>query len=294
MTVLITGGTGFIGSFLTNKLTEIGMDVFISGTDGEQNPKCKDRLDLNKKSSWKLLKKNKLEVVYHLAANNDTLNTDYDLMNDANVRYSMEIFNHALDSKCTRFVYASSTAIYGNSPAPFIENKTSINPLNVYAKSKVALEHYASYMAKTYNLNMVGLRFCNVYGPGEDHKGKRASMICQLYKQMLAGNRPRIFKDGLQKRDWIFVEDACSCLIAASKFNGVGVFNCGSGKSITFIELIKIINKQLKTTLEPEFINNTNENSYQSYTKCDMKKTKEQLGFEPKYDVIKGICEICN
>ena len=136
---------------------------------------------------------------------------------------------------------------------------------------------------------MVGLRFCNVYGPGEGHKGKRRSMVSQLYKQMAAGEQPKIFKDGTQKRDWAYVDDVCNCLMAASKYSGVDVFNCGSGQAISFLRLIEIINERLGTKFEPEFIDNPNEAAYQSYTECDMKKAQEKLGFIPAYDVMAGL-----
>ena len=287
MAVLITGGTGFIGSSLANKLSEMGMEVFISGFDGEQKPKCKARLNLA--YDWKILKDAGLNTVYHLAANNNTLDTDKDGMFAANVKDAMTVFHKALDIGCKKFVYASSTAIYGNSPAPYIEDKTPIKPLNVYAESKARLEEYASYFANMNQVNMVGLRFCNVYGPGEGHKGKRASMIYQLYHQMCDGINPKIFTDGTQKRDWLYVEDACSCLLAASMLNGIDVFNCGSGQAVSFINLVQILNAHLFTAYEPEFIHNPYVAAYQSYTECNMTKAKEKLGFVPQYDVAKGV-----
>lgn len=289
MSVLITGATGFIGSNLANMMNEGGYDVYVTGTSGEQKPKYITKVDLGSTNDWKQLKKNNLSVVIHLAANNDTLDTDRDGMFDANVRDSMALFRRAIDIGVQKFVYASSTAVYGDSPAPYIEGKTPIKPLNVYAESKATLEEYASYLAKSAKVNMVGLRFCNVYGPGEDHKGTRASMIYQLYDLMNNGKNPRIFLDGNQKRDWVYVVDACRCLLAATHYWGVDVFNCGSGAATTFNKLVEILNDKLATKFGIHYFDNPNAAAYQAYTECDMGKARDKLGFVPNFDIYLGI-----
>ena len=288
MAILVTGGSGFIGSALSTKLSDLGYEVYITGVTGEQSPKCTAWLDLNQEANWSNLKDN-LDVIFHLAANNDTLYTDREDIFTSNVVNSISLFNKAFAMGCRKFCYASSAAVYGDSPAPYFENKTQISPLNVYAESKAALEDHAAHWASIHKTTMIGLRFCNIYGPGESHKGNRASMIYQMYKQMQTGLRPRIFTDGTQKRDWLHVEDACRCLIAASSYDGIDIFNCGSGRSISFNDLVVILNKHLGTNFEPDYIVNHKISAYQSYTECDMTKTMKKLNFSPEYELSEGI-----
>jgi len=182
-----------------------------------------------------------------------------------------------------------STAIYGDSPAPYIESETPLNPLNFYADSKARFEQFAKSFGHENKVDCVGLRYCNVYGPGEAHKGRRASMIHQLGQTMLKGERPRLFKDGTQKRDWAYVDDVAEVNIKASEFTGVDVFNVGSGEATSFNDIIKIFNKELNLTIEPEYIENPHIGAYQVHTECDMTKAAELLGFKPKFDVPNGI-----
>ena len=199
----------------------------------------------------------KIDVVYHLAANNDTLDQDQLEMWKANVYSPIKLFHRCLKSGCKRFVYASSTAVYGNSPAPYIEAETLLEPLNVYGKSKAAFESFATEFAEEHDVNVVGLRFCNVFGPGEWHKGHRASMIYQIIKQMLDKNpRPKLFEDGNQKRDWIYVKDIVRGIILAGEYEGSGIFNCGSGTATSYNDLVHFINESLGTDYQPGYIKN--------------------------------------
>ena len=135
--------------------------------------------------------------------------------------------------------------------------------------------------AKQNKVNCVSLRYCNVYGPGEEHKGRRASMIYQLFLQMMAGQRPKIFRDGEQKRDWIWVTDVVHANLLASRFQGVDVFNCGTGNPVTFNSLVAEINSVMGTNLEPDYIDNPFPETYQAHTECSMTKADKVLDFRP-------------
>ncbi len=288
MKILVTGGTGFVGSNLTNRLVDMGHEVTVIGTKTEQKTNASRYLELHFDGvDWDSV--GPQDVLFHQAANNDTLDLNEEEMLRANVYTPLRMFYRLACMGCRQFVYASSTAVYGDSPAPYIEGVTPPSPLNPYGKSKYFFEKLIAKMPEKLNVNVVGLRYCNVYGPGESHKGKRASMIYQLAQQMMAGQPPKLFKHGEQKRDWINVEDVVQANLAAMNYPMSGVFNVGSGKATTFNDIVRILNRELNTNYETVWIGNPYKKRYQEYTECDMTKSKNELGFVPQIDIETGI-----
>ncbi len=288
MRALVTGGTGFVGSNIAKGLIELGHDVLITGTSDEQPVHPEARLvemaALEKDASAL----GKLDAVFHEAADNDTTSLDRAEMMRANVDFSLLIFNRAAEAGCRNIVFASSTALYGNGPTPYKEDQEP-QPLNPYAESKKSMEEKAIEFARAHpDIRIVGLRYCNVYGPGESHKGKRASMIYQLAQQMKTGN-PRIFKDGEQKRDYIYVKDVVIANLLALEAKENCIVNCGSGTATSFNKLIELLNKTLGQKRVPEYIDNPYEGRYQSHTECDMSLAKEKLNFVPDFNIARGI-----
>lgn len=289
MRVLVTGGSGFIGSNLARHLSERGDEVWITGTDGEDEPPAlrERRLARDARNlDWGRL--GRLDVVFHLAAHNDTTDLDRARMFEANVAQSKFLFEAAVRHGCPRIVYASSTAVYGDVPAPYREDGP-VHPLNPYAESKLALDAWATDFARAHPaLTVVGLRYCNVYGPGEAHKGTRASMVYQLAQQMVRGN-PRLFQWGEQQRDYLWVGDAVAANLRAAAVEASGVVNCGSGMATSFKDLVTILNGVLGTERTPEYIDNPYAERYQSHTECDLTRAQELLGFAPAVDIRTGI-----
>ena len=289
MRILVTGGTGFIGSNLVLRLLEQGQEVLITGHDAEQKiPNFRGKylqpglLGID----WEAV--GKVDILFHQAAINDTTLLDEREMTRANADAAKELFRRVTDAGCRKIVYASSTAIYGDAPAPYREDGPA-RPLNPYARSKKALEDYATRFAEKHpQATVVGLRYCNVYGPRENHKGPRASMIYQLAVQMRKGN-PRLFKYGEQKRDYLYVEDAVRANLLAAEAHQSCIVNCGSGAAVTFNEMVEILNKTLGVERKPEYIENPYADRYQSHTECDMTLAKRLLGFTPEFDVRRGI-----
>ena len=141
------------------------------------------------------------------------------------------------------------------------------------------------------DMKIIGLRYFNVYGPGEYFKGKMASMVYQLYNQMKAGKRPRVFKHGEQMRDFVYVKDIVKINLCALK-NGkeTGVYNAATGIPRDYNDIIKCLNKELGTNLEPEYIDNPYP-FFQLKTQADITKSKEKLGYEPDYSLEAGIAD---
>lgn len=291
MRVLVTGGTGFIGSNLVIELLGQGHEVLITGHDAEQKIPGFNGKYLQPGLhgiDWDEI--GKIDVLFHQAAINDTTLRDEKEMFRANVDAAKELFAHVVKNGCRRIVYASSTAIYGDVPAPYREDG-QVNPLNVYARSKKALEEFAAKFSREHpDVIFVGLRYCNVYGPRENHKGPRATMIYQFAKQMQYGN-PKLFKHGEQKRDYVYVKDVVRANLLAAQARESCIVNCGSGKVTTFNDLVAILNNKLGTTRVPEYIENPHAEAYQNHTQCDMRLAKEKLNFVPEFDIEKGIAD---
>lgn len=292
MRVLVTGGTGFVGSNLAQKLVDLGHEVVITGTKAEQAVPGARFLNhhLNGVSVEDI---GPIDVCFHQAANNDTLDKDMKEMFLANVFAPRDFIEKLIERGCKNYVYASSTAVFGNSPSPYTET-TSQAPTTNYALSKSAFEVLAHKMAKHYKVNMIGLRYCNVYGPGEIHKGRRASMIHQLCLKMLRGERPKLFEFGTQSRDWCYIEDVVAANVAAWRFcegktATAHEFNIGSGSSMSFNRIMEIINAELGTDIQPEYIPNPIKDAYQEYTQCNISHANALLDWQPQTKIEDGI-----
>jgi len=290
-TILVTGGTGFVGSNLTLALQKQGNDVIITGHESEQampkfHGKCLYPGILG--IDWEAIRK--IDILFHQAAINGTRVKDEKEMMRANFEASKKLFQYVIENGCKKIVYASSTAVYGNNPAPYHENDQT-DPQTPYAKSKKLLDDYSMWLAAEIpDVNIVGLRYCNIFGPRENHKGARASMVYQFAKQMQKGN-PKLFKFGEQKRDYIYVKDIVKANILASVAKKSCIVNCGSGKSTSFNRIVELLNSILNFNKEPEYIDNPFEDSYQSFTECDMSLAKEKIGFVPSYSFEKALTD---
>lgn len=287
MKILVTGGTGFVGSNLVNKLKEFGHTIQITGFNNENNVNANivgNNLD---KLEEKYLKNN--DACFHQAANNDTLETNREKVFEQNVYTPIVLFEKLYKYGCRKFIYASSTAVYGNRKAPYSEDNTEPCPLNVYAESKLKFDEFAMRFAKEKNVSVVGLRYCNIYGPNEEHKGRRASMIFHIYQHLINNQKPKIFKNGEQKRDWCYVKDVVNANIKCLHYKKSNIFNVAGGKSVDFNYLIKIIKENLQSDLETEYIECDFKEKYQNDTECIISKAEKELSWKPYFDIESGI-----
>ena len=204
-----------------------------------------------------------------------------------NVESFRRLLNFARPTK-TRIIYASSAATYGPATEASVESNGAA-PANVYAFSKVIMDNVARQAAaESPDWIIVGLRYFNVYGPREAHKGVPASMIYHLAQQIKAGKRPRIFKHGEQKRDFVYVKDVVEGTIRALDAKASGIYNVGTGQARSFNELVGVLNKSLGTNFEPEYFDNPHAH-YQNFTRADLTSAREGLRYEPRFSLEDGV-----
>jgi|TARA_Y100000310_G_scaffold107829_1_gene106261 ADP-L-glycero-D-manno-heptose 6-epimerase len=286
--ILVTGGAGFIGSNLVIELLKQNHDITIIDNISSGNKHHIDFFSgkfLNQDISTNFTLDENFDIIFHEASLTDTTFKDDNEMIRQNVEGFQNILNLALKHNST-LVYASSAGVYGNGPTPMKEDQEK-QPLNAYAKSKhqmdlIAAQHFDK-------LNIVGLRYFNVFGPREHYKGTSSSMIWQLAQQMISGRNPRIFKMGEQVRDHIYVKDVVKATILASKLNKSGIFNVGTGVATTFNDVIKCLNSTLNMNKEPEYFDNPYTEVYQNNTQAHTEKSTPILGFTPDFTIQKGI-----
>jgi len=290
--IVVTGAAGFIGSNLVKRLAADGhetlaVDDFSSASWANLIDHQGDLLTLDTSNDTSTLKQfGKFDVIFHQASITDTTVIDQRKMLTNNVESFRNILDWSAETGA-RVVWASSCSIYGQGAVPMKEAQPP-QPLNVYAFSKLQMEKLAKIYGPKLKHPIVGLRYSNVYGPGEAHKGKFASMIHQLAKQMRAGVRPKVFEHGQQKRDFVYIADLMQANIKAMHAKESGNFNAGAGASWSFNEVISELNRVLKTNLEPEYFKNPYSFT-QDWTQTDLTESARVLGYKPEYDLKRGV-----
>ena len=308
-TILITGGAGFIGSnlafYFQNNHPDakvVVLDSFRSGeTFSNGNLKSFGHFknligfrgevisgDINDKELLLDLEINyKFDYIFHEAAISDTTALEQDLMIKTNVNAYKDLLELALKHNAN-MIYASSAATYGNAESPQRVGREA--PQNVYGFSKLSMDNLSREYMKSSNISIVGLRYFNVYGPNEYFKNTTASMVLQFGHQILAGKNPRLFEDSDKiLRDFIYIEDIIQANIKAMEPKKSGIYNVGTGKARSFQDIVDILQHELGTSLTCEYIPNPFIGSYQFHTEADISSTKEDLGYEPAYEMEDGI-----
>jgi ADP-L-glycero-D-manno-heptose 6-epimerase len=293
---LVTGGAGFIGSNIAfalegeRKARVAVLDNFSSGNYKNLLGFGGDVIADDILARGWFARAGKVDAVFHQAAVVDTTEADQRKMMAANVDGFRNVLEYALEYGVKRVIYASSAAVYGNSPCPMHEDQIP-TPENVYGFSKAIMDNVARDFAAAHkDMTIVGLRYFNVYGPREYYKGKMASMVFQLYNQMKAGRRPRVFKFGEQMRDFVYVKDLVRANLNALDAKRSCVCNAATGKPCNFNEVIEALNKAMKTDLAPEYFDNPY-SFLQLKTQADLRQTKAQLNYRPEWSLADGIAD---
>ena len=284
---IVTGGAGFIGRNLVCALIERGCDdvvVVDDLTDGRKyvnisNLPIADYLDkdefLERLSTDKRFAKN-ISAILHQGACSDTSEWDGRFMMQNNYSYSRTLLHHCLENK-TQYIYASSAAVYGGS-SEFVEDPLFEKPLNVYGYSKIQFDRYVRRVAANSQSQVVGLRYFNVYGPHEQHKGSMASVAYHFNTQIGEDGAARLFKgtdgyaDGEQLRDFVYVDDVCNVnLWFLDHPDASGIFNTGTGQAQSFNDVANAViawhgKGQIRYVPFPEHL----EGAYQSFTRADL------------------------
>src|SRR5256714_509927 len=294
--LLVTGGAGFIGSNLTLSLQAKFPDARLTVIDDFRSGSFKNLLgyrgDLVAQNlatlDWKEQFGNeKFEAIFHLASITDTTLHDQFIQVHDNVESFRRLLNFARPNN-TRIIYASSASTYGAATTASVESNGAA-PSNIYAFSKAIMDNLAIREAKeNQSWIIVGLRYFNVYGPREAHKGVPASMVFHLAQQMKAGQRPRIFTQGDQKRDFVYVKDVVEGSILALEAKKSGIYNLGSGQARSFNELGDVLNKCLGAKFQPHYIQNPHAH-YQNVTVADLDKVRSALGYQPQFSLERGV-----
>src|SRR6266704_162918 len=298
---VITGGAGFIGSNLTLALQEKFPDAHLTVIDDFRSGNFKNlagyRGDFVAENLAMFDWREKFgdpavagfDAIFHLASITDTTLHDQFVQVHDNVESFRRLLNFARPTK-TRIMYASSAATYGPATEASVESN-GVAPANVYAFSKTIMDNIARRAAAgSPDWIIIGLRYFNVYGPREAHKGVPASMVYHLAKQMKAGQRPRIFKQGDQKRDFVYVKDVVEGSILALEAKESGIYNLGSGQARSFNELVDVLNKCLGTKFQPDYIENPHAH-YQNFTEADLDKVRSALGYQPQFSLERGVAD---
>lgn len=296
---LVTGGAGFIGSHIATALVERGdkvrvLDNFSTGfrrnLDHLQNRVEVIDADVTNADSVRSAC-NGVEVVFHqaaLASVPRSVEAPLDT-NAACVTGTVTVLDAARKAGVRRVVYAASSSAYGDQPFVSKRETDLPAPLSPYAAAKLAGELYCHAFHATYGLETVAIRYFNVFGPRQDPKSEYSAVIPIFVTQMLAGKRPTVFGDGLQSRDFTYIDNVVAGNLAAAKSpRAVGhTINVACGRQFTLLELIASINRVLGTAIDPEFAKERPGDVRESL--ADITRARTLLNYEPAIDFEEGL-----
>jgi len=290
--ILVTGGAGFIGSHLVERLVKLGHKVVVLddlSTGKILNlPRSKD-VRLFRQSILDDTKKayERVDVVFHLAALTRPRESFTNPMetNNTNVSGTLNVILNAKKTKVKRIVFTSSAAVYGN-VIPKKESETP-RPVSPYGLTKLTGEAYCRYFGGQIGINIV--RPFNVYGKRQDPSGMYGAAIPKFIEALKTGTEPYITGDGEQYRDFVYIDDVIDLLILLAETDVVGqTFNGGSGRATTVYDLYHMICKIMKKNVRAKYVDEIEEPS----TKADIWKASDMLGWKPKYTLEEGLRKI--
>ncbi|WP_434565310.1 SDR family oxidoreductase [Thermoanaerobacterium thermosaccharolyticum] len=296
MNILVTGGAGFIGSNIVDLLIDNGYDVIIVdnlSTGKKENINKKARfynVDITDNDLYKVFEDEKIDFVIHHAAQIDIQRSINDPVFDAkaNIIGTINLLECCRKFDVKKIVYASSAAVYGDPEYLGVDEKHRVNPISYYGISKHTPEHYIKVYNELYGLKYTILRYANVYGIRQDPKGE-GGVISIFIDKMLKGERPVIYGDGNQTRDFIYVKDVAKANLLALEKGDNEIINISTNRSTTINELVEIMNKFMEEPQKPIYKEPRKGDIVHSY--LDNKKAKDVLGWKPDYELEDGLKE---
>ncbi len=296
MRCLITGGAGFIGAALANRLVREGHHVRALDDLSAGDPSRLDSQVLFTRGDvkdvprlWTLLQD--VDCVYHLAARVSVPESvlyprDY---NDVNVGGTVAVMEAVRDAGVKRVILASSGAVYGEQRRQPVSEKTIPNPDSPYAVSKIASEHYVFTIGALCGIETVALRIFNAYGPGQCVPPSHAPVIPQFLKQALGGGSLIVFGDGNQTRDFVYIDDVVDALVAASTASDVDrrIINVGSGQEVSINQLVEKVACAIGREVNPLY-SQANDGGV-SRLVADIGLAQQMLDYSPKVDLDRGL-----
>jgi ADP-L-glycero-D-manno-heptose 6-epimerase len=298
--IVVTGAAGFIGSNLASELLKAGYKDLVLVDDFNKSEKKHNFSDLNvtalidrdKFPTWLDMNHKMVQFVFHIGARTNTAEFDYEVLKSLNLEYTKVIWR-----KCCEYglpmIYASSAATYGSGENGFSDetNPQILSPLNPYGISKNEFDKWALKQEKRPYF-WAGLKFFNVYGPNEYHKGRMASVIFHAYNQIKESGKLKLFRshrpdytDGGQLRDFIYVKDVCSVMMFfMENRKNSGIYNLGTGTARTFKDLGLSTFNAMDVEANLEFVDTPEDirEKYQYFTQADMSKLKA-AGYEKEF-----------
>ena len=304
--IVVTGAAGFIASNMVDKLNAENFNDIVV-VDKFDNPaknknlegcKYKEKVDRNEFFDWLDANYEEVEFIFHMGARTDTTEFDRELLWQLNTDYTKEVWNRCVDYQIP-LVYASSAATYGLGEHGYVDDESQIHklkPLNPYGESKNEFDKWALAQEKK-PFFWVGLKFFNVYGPKENHKGRMASVVWHAHNQIKETGGMKLFrshnpdyKDGEQKRDFVYVKDVCDVMYWLMHHRkDSGIYNMGSGQARTFLDLVKAVFHSTDRPEKISFIDTPEDirDKYQYFTEADMGKLRG-IGYKKQFTEIEG------
>ena len=304
--IVITGSAGFIGSALAARLNEarffdlVLVDDFsrVDKAPNHAELKCTERVDRLAFFDWLEVNENQVQFIFHLGARTDTTEQDRSIFDDLNVSYSQRIWNACVEYGLP-LVYASSAATYGGGEQGYTDDHSiveALTPLNRYGESKNDFDRWALNQAAEGHAPYfwAGLKFFNVFGPNEYHKGRMASVVFHTFNQAKATDAMKLFRshrsdytDGGQTRDFVYVKDVvevCYFLMHHRQSSSNGLYNLGTGKARTFLDLATATFHAMGKEPNISFIDTPEDirDTYQYFTEADMSKLRS-IGYHREF-----------
>lgn len=295
MKILVTGGAGFIGSHLADAYIRLGHEVVVidnlSSGKREQVPEqaCFIQLDIRDAEVEDVFQREKFDAINHHAAQMSVTRSVANPILDAdiNILGSLNLLQLAVKYKVGRLLFASTGgAIYGEQETFPASESHPRQPTSPYGLSKLAVENYLGYYRKTFGLSASALRYSNVYGPRQDPHGE-AGVVAIFCKQLKCGERPRIFGDGEQTRDFVSVRDVVQANVELLASDLSGAFNIGTGQETSVNTLAEVLIRHAAKTVSPEHL--PERLGEQKRSAIDYGKIQRALGWHPRVTLAEGL-----